>query len=68
VARRRENVDTVLGVTGRPVGLAVLFDPGVGVVGRQHHEPVMGERAGHRQQQVVGGYRPERFPVVGKYR
>jgi hypothetical protein len=29
-----------LGV-GMAVGLAVLFDPGVGVVGRQHHKPVV---------------------------
>jgi hypothetical protein len=66
VARRREGVNAVVGVAGCAVGLVVLFDPDVGVVGRQHHEPVIGERAGRRQEQVVGGYRPARVPIVGE--
>jgi hypothetical protein len=66
VARRRECVNAVLGVAGFAVGLALLFDPGVGVIGRQHREPVIDERAGRRYEQVVSGYRPARVPLVGE--
>jgi hypothetical protein len=56
----------VTGVARLAVGLAAVFDPGIGVVGRQHHEPVMGERAGRRPEQVADGYCPARVPVIGE--